>query len=194
MKKLLWTISFLSVGLNFYLLKIEKAPSEPLLQEVTLIKSSLKKETPKKQEKPSCPKPIELKKISKTDEPEEKAMLAAHNSFDLDTFKKESSEKIDRFVLEELSLDLETSAQIVKTFEEGQEKFDLYLEEKQKSANPEGAPEAYFFDAYDYIRMGRNRLETRRKLKTFLGIDSFKQLETFIRSERNKGGIAYEIL
>jgi leucyl aminopeptidase len=198
MKKLLWTICFLSVGLNTYLIKFEAKRPKPIEQELTSINSSLEKKSTKK-EKQSCPtakkNQTNTNSIKIAEPHQEKAQpFSDEDSFDYDSFKKESSEKIDRFVLEELNLDLETSAQIVKVFEEGQKKFDAYLEDKQKAANPEGEAEGYFFDAYDYIRMGRNRLETRKKLKTYLGVDSFKQLEQFIKAERNKGGIAYEIL
>lgn len=198
MKKLLWTICFLSVGLNTYLIKFEAKKTKPIEQEVKSINSSLEKISTEK-EKQDCiaskevkasPSPIKTAELH-----QEKAQpFSDEDSFDYDSFKKESSEKIDRFVLEELNLDLETSAQIVRIFEEGQKKFDAYLEDKQKTANPEGEVEGYFFDAYDYIRMGRNRLGTRKKLKTYLGVDTFKQLEQFLKAERKSGGIAYEIL
>ena len=195
MKKLLWITCFLSVGLNIYLVKFDHLEIETpkIQQEVALLQSS----SPKLKtlsDKDDCIVNQNKKTLSKVAIPKEKVREHPNDSLDYESLKKESAESIDRFVIDELNLNLETSALIIKTFEDGQKKFDLYLEEKQKTSNPSDEPKAYFFDAYDYIKIGRNRLETRRKLKMLLGSDSFTGLEKFIKSSQLKGQMIYEIL
>lgn len=100
-----------------------------------------------------------------------------------DQIKDKAQSDLEMLTISELNHSSEEVAQIFRIIKESQLAFDTYIQKKIKISKKKYGFNnyGYSYDPYDYIALGKTRLETRDKLKELLGKNAFRSFMKFIK-------------